>query len=147
MCFFKKKKQVELTPTQKMEKMLKEDGSFSGFTVEAFDECQFNVYGNPEYLKVMGENSTIGVFYQEHKLEMIVCPEAGSMAQTEVEDMLRSLSFEKGIKVESSVDDRFGLEISFEIDRTISDDELEESIHLLSNAIIRFLTLAMQQVQ
>ena len=146
MCFFKKKKPVELTPTQKMELMLKNDQSFSGFTVESFDECQFNVYGNPEYLKVMGENSTIGVFYQNNELEMLLCPEKGTLAQVELEDMLRSLSFEKEISVSFSYDEKFGYEISFKINHKVVDEaDLEQSINLLSNAIIRFLTLAMQQ--
>ena len=128
-----------LSSTNSMEYVLKNLSCLKGFTVDQFDTNCFNVFGNSFYYDVMGENSTIGVFYEGRKLSTTIAFAQGNYGDV---DRINSIMKEKGWDRKynaEATEDSHGNLASFEWPEQVGVLDLEDALKGLMPLPIQLL--------
>lgn len=128
-----------LSSTNSMEYVLKNLSCLKGFTVEQFDTNCFNVFGNSFYYDVMGENSTIGVFYEGRTLSTTIAFAQGNYGDV---DRINSIMKEKGWDRRynaGATEDSHGNLASFEWPEQVGALDLEDALKGLMPLPIQLL--------
>lgn len=125
---FLEKLRKSVSSTRSMEDMLNSLECLRGFTVESFDTNCFNVFGNPYYYDVMGEHSTIGVFYEGRKFSTTIGFDSGKYGDIKkLETIINNHDWERKYQAEA-IKDEHGNLLVLEYPREISILELEDAI-------------------
>ncbi len=128
-----------LSSSNSMEHTLKNLPCLKGFIVDQYQTNCFNVFGNSFYYDVMGEQSTIGVFYEGRKLSTTIGFAPGNFGDVnQINSIMREKGWASKYKA-TAVTDSHGNLATFEWPEPVSALDLEDAIKGLMPLPIQLL--------